>query len=129
VHQVGYEEGEDGPVRWRTAASRTGDPVVIDVAHVARGARSTAYIVNKSDVGVDVPLPVVRTVDEMVIVKAGRVPAGELVIVELCDGLVTMAGVWAERAGTRPTLHVSTLKAHTGSLGSTRVEVRVEDFK
>jgi hypothetical protein len=129
VHRGGYDEGEDGPVRWRTAASRAGTPVVIHVEHVARGSGSTAYVVNKSDVGLDVPLPVVRLVDGMVIVRASKVPAGELVMVELCDGLVTVAGVWSERADTRSTLHVSTLKAHTGTLGSTRVDVRVEELK
>jgi hypothetical protein len=124
-----YDDHEDGPVRWRTAASRAGTPVVIHVEHVAGATRSTAYVVNRSEVGSVVRQPVVRAVDGMVVVKAGRVPPGELVMVELCDGLVTVAGVWAERAGTRPTLHVSTLKAHTGPLGAARIDVRVDDVK
>jgi hypothetical protein len=124
-----YDEHENGPVRWRTAASRAGTPVVTHVEHVAGAARSTAYVVSKSEVGSPIPQPVVRTVDGMVVVRASRVPAGELVMVELCDGLVTVAGVWAERAGARPTLHVSTLRAHTGPLGSARFDVRVEDVK
>jgi hypothetical protein len=128
-YRGGFDEHDDGPVRWRTATSRAGDPVVVDVEHVAGAGRSTAYVVNKSDVGSAIPQPVVRTVDGMVIVRASPVPSGELVMIELCDGLVTVAGVWAEGAGTRPTLHVSTLKAHTGPLGAARIDVRVDDVK
>lgn len=128
-HLDGCQDGnQDGSVRWATLTGPAGTPVVRHVEHVAR-ARTTAYIIHASDAGVDVPHPLVRHVDESVIVRANRVPEGELVMVELCDGLVSVAGVWAEPVGRRPTLHVSTLTVHTGTLGPLHVDVRIEDFK
>jgi hypothetical protein len=121
------DQNGDGTVRWRTVTGPGGTPVVCQAEHVARGAGSTAYILHASDAGIDVPRPLVRHVDGMVIARARRVPEGELVMVDLCGGLVAVAGVWAERAGRRRALHVSTLQVLTGPLPSVHIDVRIED--